>query len=123
MLILALFVAALGARAASVGSPQAEVSNPPELDDGFHLLYELKRSSPRSVCHLAYGPSGRPLGSGSEAASFQGVLTSEYFFDNQRFLGKDSDQAGPGDSQGILRRGPPSALIWPVFDWRQTRMT
>lgn len=70
VLILALFVVALGARAATDGSPQAEVSNPSALGAGFHLLYELKPEAARAVCRLAGGPSGKPLGKASEAASY-----------------------------------------------------
>lgn len=68
----------------------------PELDAGFHLLYELKPSEARAqfeAWQKSYPED--PLGSASEAASYlfeecyrQGVLTSEFFLDNKRFLGK-----------------------------------
>ncbi len=97
-LLLLPSVVALNARAASAWSwrPQAEVSNASELDVGFHLLYELKPQEGRAQFAVwqASHPED-PLGSASEAASYlfeecyrQGVLTSEYFFDNKRFLGK-----------------------------------
>jgi tetratricopeptide (TPR) repeat protein len=73
-----------------------EVSHAPELDVGFHLLYELKAAEART--EFAAWQSAHPedsLGSAAEAASYlfeecyrQGVLTSEFFLDDKRFLGK-----------------------------------
>jgi hypothetical protein len=68
----------------------------PELDVGFHLLYELKPAEARAQFHAWQKSHPEdPLGSASEAASYlfeecyrQGVLTSEFFLDNKRFLGK-----------------------------------
>jgi hypothetical protein len=83
-------------QAASSSSLQAEVSDAPELDAGFHLLYQLKPQEARAQFAVwqALHPED-PLGSASEAASYlfeecyrQGVLSSEYFLDNNRFLGK-----------------------------------
>jgi len=68
----------------------------PELDAGFHLLYELKFAEARDQ-FKAWQQSHPedPLGSASDAASYlfeecyrQGVLTSEFFLDDKRFLGK-----------------------------------
>jgi len=68
----------------------------PELDAGFHLLYELKPEKARSQFETwqKFHPED-PLGSASEAAAYlfeecyrQGVLTSEFFLDDKRFLGK-----------------------------------
>ncbi len=85
-------------RAAPAGSEQIpiEALRVPELDAGFHLLYELKLVEARS--HFEAWQKSHPedpLGSASEAASYlfeecyrQGVLTSEFFLDNKRFLGK-----------------------------------
>ena len=68
----------------------------PELDAGFHLLYELKFEEARN--HFENWQKSHPedpLGSASQAAAYlfeecyrQGVLTSEFFSDNKRFLGK-----------------------------------
>ena len=68
----------------------------PELDAGFHLLYVLKFEEART--HFQVWQKSHPddpLGSASEAASYlfeecyrQGVLTSEFFLDDKRFLGK-----------------------------------
>jgi len=94
-LFLHLIVAAFEVRAAPAGPGQAEISDAPELDAGFHLLYELKPQEAHAQFAVwqASHP-GDPVGSASEAAGYlfeecyrQGVLTSEYFLDNKRFLG------------------------------------
>lgn len=67
----------------------------PELDAGFHLLYELKFPEARAqVAAWEKAHPEDPLGPASEAASYlfeefyrQGVLTSEFFLDDKRFLG------------------------------------
>ena len=68
----------------------------PELDAGFRLLYQLKPAEAR-VQFESWQNShpGDPLGSAAEAASYlfeecyrQGILTSEFFLDEERFLGK-----------------------------------
>jgi len=78
------------------GQTLTEALHVPELDAGFHLLYELKPEEARNQ-FKAWQKSHPedPLGSASEAASYlfeecyrQGVLTSEFFLDNERFLGK-----------------------------------
>jgi hypothetical protein len=79
-----------------VGWGQAEASDTPELDAGFHLLYELKPEEARAkfAAWRTAHPED-PLGSSAEAASYlfeecyrQGVLTSEHFLDDKRLLGK-----------------------------------
>jgi len=89
---------ALGALAVPAGSwrADADVSHAEELDAGFHLLYELRLEEARN--HFEAWQKSHPedpLGSASEAASYlfeecyrQGVLSSEFFLDNNRFLGK-----------------------------------
>jgi hypothetical protein len=75
----------------------------PELDAGFHLLYELKPGEARSQFEAWHESNPEdPLGSASVAASYlfeeciqQGVLTSEFFLDNKRFLGKIPLQPDP----------------------------
>ncbi len=67
-----------------------------ELDAGFHFLYELKFEEARNQFEAWQKSHPEdPLGSASEAASYlfeecyrQGVLTSEFFVDDKRFLGK-----------------------------------
>jgi len=92
----ALAAPALAVPAAPADGRQAQIEVLPELDAGFHLLYELKLVEARAqfaAWQKAYPED--PLGSASEAASClfeecyrQGVLTSEFFLDNKRFLGK-----------------------------------
>lgn len=73
-----------------------DVLRVPELDAGFRLLYELKPAEART--HFAARQKSHPedpLGSAAEAASYlfeecyrQGILTSEFFLDDDRFMGK-----------------------------------
>ena len=91
-----VFLTALVALAVQEASVGSEVSDAPELDAGFRLLYELKPAEARrqfAVWQTSHPQD--PLGSVSEAASYlfeecyrQGVLTSEFFQDDKRFLGK-----------------------------------
>jgi hypothetical protein len=75
---------------------QIEILHVPELDVGFHLLYGLKPVEARAQFHAWQKSHPQDaLGSASEAASYlfeecyrQGILTSEFFLDNKRFLGK-----------------------------------
>jgi hypothetical protein len=68
----------------------------PELEAGFHLLYELKpEEAHKQFAAWQQAHPEDPLGSASEAAAYlfeecyrQGVLTSEFFLDDKRFLGK-----------------------------------
>ena len=88
----------LNVRAALAASGQTptEPLHLPELDAGFHLLYELKFKEARNQFETWQKSHPEdPLGSASEAAAYlfeecyrQGVLTSEFFLDNKRFLGK-----------------------------------
>ena len=89
---------ALDVRAALAASGQTptEALHVPELDAGFHLLYELKPKEARNQFEAWQKSHPEdPLGSASEAAAYlfeecyrQGVLTSEFFLDDKRFLGK-----------------------------------
>jgi len=90
--------AVLHLRAAPTASGQTpiEALHVPELDAGFHLLYELKPEEALTQFEAWQKSHPKdPLGSASEAAAYlfeecyrQGVLTSEFFLDNERFLGK-----------------------------------
>lgn len=81
---------------AALGQTPTEIFHVPELDAGFHLLYELKPAEAHA--QFQAWQKAHPedaLGSASEAAAYlfeecyrQGVLTSEFFLDNKRFLGK-----------------------------------
>jgi hypothetical protein len=85
-------------RAASEHSGQAaEVTrHESKLDAGFHLLYELKLAEARNQFESWQKSHPEdPLGYASEAAAFlfeecyrQGILTSDFFLDDKRFLGK-----------------------------------
>lgn len=91
-----LALVTLAAQAAPAGAWQAEVFDTPELDAGFHLLYELKPAEARAkFSEWQASHPGDALGMAAEAASYlfeecyrQGVLTSEYFLDDKLFLGK-----------------------------------
>jgi len=82
-------------RAASEQIP-TEALHVPELDAGFHLLYELRPAEAHKQFEAWQKSHPEdPLGSASEAAAYlfeecyrQGVLTSEFFLDDKRFLGK-----------------------------------
>jgi len=92
---MAFFFDARSALAASRQIP-IEALHVPELDAGFRLLYELKPEEARNhFGALQKSHPEDPLGSAAEAASYlfeecyrQGVLTSEFFMDNKRFLGE-----------------------------------
>jgi len=81
---------------AASGQTPIEALHVPELDAGFHLLYELKPEEARIQFEaLQKSHPEDPLGSAAEAAAYlfeecyrQGVLTSEFFLDDKRFLGK-----------------------------------
>jgi hypothetical protein len=86
----------VGAALAASWQTPIEALHVPELDTGFHLLYELKFEEARKQFNAWQRAHPEdPLGSASEAASYlfeecyrQGVLTSEFFLDDKRFLGK-----------------------------------
>ena len=102
-LIISLLCSALAALAsgqpppsASSGRALTDILNSPELDAGFHFLYELKPSEARAKFDAWQKSHPEdPLGVASEAASYlfeecyrQRVLTSEFFLDDKHFLGK-----------------------------------
>ena len=84
----------------------------PELDAGFHFLYQLKFEEARNQFEAWQKSHPEdPLGSASEAASYlfeecyrQGILTSGFFLDDKRFLGKISLKPDPKVPRRILRR-------------------
>jgi hypothetical protein len=98
VLYTALAALVLDVRAARSTSEQTptEVLHVLELDTGFHLLYELKPVEARAQFEAWQKSHPQdPLGYASEAASYlfeecyrQGVLTSDFFLDDKRFLGK-----------------------------------
>jgi tetratricopeptide (TPR) repeat protein len=94
----ALVAAVLGIRAtlAAWGQAPTEPLHVPALDAGFHFLYELKLGEAHKQFEAWQKSHPEdPLGSASQAAAYlfeecyrQGVLTSEFFLDDKRFLGK-----------------------------------
>jgi len=81
--------------AASRQNPNVPV-HVPELETGFHFLYQLKFNEART--HFELWRRSHPedsVESAAEAASYlfeecyrQGILTSAFFLDDKRFLGK-----------------------------------
>ena len=103
VLFLHIVVVALGVRMAPAELRQTVVMNGSELDAGYHLLYELKFEEARAQFAIwqASHPQD-PLASASDAAAYlfqecyrQGVLTSEFFLDDKRFLGKIATKPDP----------------------------
>jgi hypothetical protein len=94
---------AVPATSAYRGRAQFEVLHIPELDAGFRLLYEMKTAEARAQFETWQKSHPEdPLGSASEAAAYlfeecyrQGVLTSDFFLDNRRFMGKVVLKADP----------------------------
>lgn len=98
VLCSALMAGNLNVRAAPAASSQTpiEALHVPELDSGFYLLYEWKPEEAHKQFE-AWEKSHPedPLGSAADAAAYlfeecyrQGVLTSDFFLDDKRFLGK-----------------------------------
>ncbi len=90
-LVLSLTVWAAGA----VSAAPALASDPPEIDAGFRFLYRLRFEEARAQFSAWQKTHPEdPLGHASEAASYlfeefyrQGVLTSDFFLDDNRLLG------------------------------------
>src|SRR5579871_2934621 len=105
LLCIVLAAGVLGVRPTLAASGQTPTGalHVPELDAGFRLLYELKLEE----AHAQFQAWERshpedPLGSASEAAAYlfeecyrQGILTSEFFLDDKRFLGDISLKPDP----------------------------
>jgi len=88
-------VAALTATAAIGGASPGRADEKPQLEAAFHKMYELRFDEARGLI-LAYRRAhpDDPLGAAAEAASHlfeefdrEGVLTSEFFLDDDRLLG------------------------------------
>jgi hypothetical protein len=105
-----IFALGLLARPALAQSPQPatsigpiRLSNQPEIDAGFHLLYDLKFPQARAkFTDWEVQHPQEALGPAAEAASYlfeefdrQGVLTSEFFLDDDRLLGGVQDKPDP----------------------------
>ena len=86
---------AAGLALAPARAMSARAVERPEIDAGFHLLYELKFTEARAqFAAWEKAHPDDPLGPAVEAASYlfeelyrQGVLASEFFLDDKRLLG------------------------------------
>ena len=99
----ALLAAALTASTAIGGVAPERPDSKPELDTAFHRMYELRFEEARKEI-FSYRLAHRddPLGAAAEAASYlfeefnrEGVLTSEFFLDDDRLLGGVAGQPDP----------------------------
>jgi tetratricopeptide (TPR) repeat protein len=96
---LFVFLAAISFLVACPSSPAQDptpgLSQVPELEEGYKLLYEQKFADAREVFHKwAAANPNQPFGQVSLAASYlfeeffvQRILTSEYFLNDKRFTG------------------------------------
>lgn len=91
-------------------SPQGPAfSSVPELEQGYHLLYEQKFPEAREIFQKwAAEHPDEPFGELSIAASYlfeefflQRVLTSDYFLDDKRFLGGITGTPNAGRMKGF----------------------
>jgi hypothetical protein len=103
-LLLLAFFAVLPVHAIPPTDPATPAfSAIPELESGFHLLYEQKFSDARATFqNWAEKNPDEPFGQVSIAASYlfeefyiQHVLTSDYFLDDKRFVGGITGTADP----------------------------
>jgi len=90
-------------------SPGPAFTSVPELEEGYHLLYEQKFPEARAIFEKwnEQHPA-EPFGQVSLAASYlfqefflQNVLTSDYFLNDKRFLGGITGTPDPGRIQGF----------------------
>jgi hypothetical protein len=91
-----IFLAAvLTVTAAIAGAPPGRAAEKPQIEAAFRRMYELRFDEARSEI-FAYRRArpDDPLGAAAEAASYlfeefnhEGVLTSEFFLDDKKFLG------------------------------------
>jgi hypothetical protein len=95
LLCRALLAAVLGPSCVlATDKTPTDILHVPEIEAGFHLLYQLKPVEARAQFEAWQKSHPEdPLGSASEAASYlfeecyrQGILTSAFFLDNNRFL-------------------------------------
>jgi hypothetical protein len=100
----AILVVVLGASPVlAADKAPTDILHVPEIEAGFHLLYELKPVEARGQFEAWQKSHPEdPIGSASEAASYlfeecyrQGILTSAFFLDNNRFLHKNPLKPDP----------------------------
>ncbi len=89
--------------AAQAPQDQLAITQSPELEAGFHLLYELKPAEARAQFEgWQQSHPEDPLGPALQAANYlleacyrQGVLTSEFFLDDKRVSSKNAVKPDP----------------------------
>lgn len=99
----ALLAAALTVTAAIAGSTPGRALEEPQLEAAFRRMYELRFDEARSeILAYRHAHPDDPLGAAAEAASYlfeefdrEGVLTSEFFLDDDRLLGGVQGQPDP----------------------------
>src|SRR6201998_1635141 len=104
LLLLSLMGLLLSPLSSSTEATGPAFSSVPELEEGYHLLYEQKFSEAREVFQKwAEQNPTETFGQVSLAASYlfeefylQRVLTSDYFLDDKRFLGGITGTPDPG---------------------------
>jgi tetratricopeptide (TPR) repeat protein len=108
-LLTSLAALALFGQRASADSAGPAFSSVPELERGYHLLYEQKFPEARSLFEKwSEEHPDEPFGQVSLAASYlfeefflQRVLTSDYFLDDKRFLGGITGKPDPDRIKGF----------------------
>lgn len=116
---------------AAAAQAPAGVVYVPELEAGFHLLYQMKPEKARDqFAAWQKDHPEDPLGSASEAVTYlfeesyqQGVLTSEFFLDDRRFLGKDPLSPDPARRAAFFNaigRSQALAQRWLMIDPNDT---
>lgn len=99
----ALLAAALTVTAAIAPSTPGRALVEPQLEAAFRRMYELRFDEARSeILAYRHAHPDDPLGAAAEAASYlfeefdrEGVLTSEFFLDDDRLLGGVRGQPDP----------------------------
>jgi len=124
--VLPLFLGALTLGTYVGGeAPLARASDRPEIEAGFHLLYQLK--FPEARAQFSAWEKARPddpLGSSSKAAGYlfeefyaQGVLTSEFFLDDKLLLGGATGEGNEARRAAFLAANKRALDL----AWRQLR--
>ena len=101
--VQALLAAALTVTAAIAEAPPGRAPEKPQLEAAFRRMYELRFDEARSeIFAYRHAHPDDPLGAAAEAASYlfeefnqEGVLTSEFFLDDNRLVGGVQGQPDP----------------------------
>src|SRR5262245_6580466 len=105
-----LLSAVMAASTAIGGVSPGRADEKPQIEAAFRRMYELRFDEARTEI-LAYRSAhpDDPLGPAAEAATYlfeefdrEGVLTSEFFLDDDRFLGGISGKPDPGRREAFL---------------------